>query len=229
MKLNMKSLLKDKNVLRIVALLSVFNLLGYLMMQNLDAVAFFIIIGFLTTYFSKNMIIVLLVAMVATNFLVMSRSKGENIIEGMTDGDAKANDEDSEEKEATGKDSKLNEAAKTPKLDDDKTEAIAHDHLDELVKTHGVDKKAMEDKSKQLLEQSKALKDTMSNLGPAMEQANKIMANMGGMEGMQKMLSGLSPVLNMLPGSVGQGLSAGAGKKKKGGEAGVEGFEIMHY
>lgn len=229
MKLNMKSLLKDKNVLRIVALLSVFNLLGYLMMQNLDAVAFFIIIGFLTTYFSKNMIIVLLVAMVATNFLVMSRSKGENIIEGMTDGDAEANDEDSEEKEATGKDSKLNEAAKTPKLDDDKTEAIAHDHLDELVKTHGVDKKAMEDKSKQLLEQSKALKDTMSNLGPAMEQANKIMANMGGMEGMQKMLSGLSPVLNMLPGSVGQGLSAGAGKKKKGGEAGVEGFEIMHY
>lgn len=228
MKLNMKSLLKDKNVLRIVALLSVFNLLGYLMMQNLDAVAFFIIIGFLTTYFSKNMIIVLLVAMVATNFLVMSRSKGENIIEGMTDGDAKANDEDSEEKDATGKDSKLNDAAKTPKLDDDKTEAIAHDHLDELVKTHGVDKKAMEDKSKQLLEQSKALKDTMANLGPAMQQANQIMENMGGMEGMQKMLSGLTPVLNMLPGSVGQGLSAGAGKKKKGGETGVEGFELIY-
>ena len=40
MKFDMKSLLKDKNVLRIVAVLSVLNLLGYLMMQNLDAVAF---------------------------------------------------------------------------------------------------------------------------------------------------------------------------------------------
>lgn len=226
MKLNIKSLLKDKNVLRIVALLSIFNLLGYLMMQNLDAVAFFIIIGFLTTYFSKNMIIVLLVAMVATNFLVMSRSKGENIIEGMTtDGDA--NEENSEEKEDAGKDSKLDETEKTPKLDDNKTEAIAHDHLDELVKTHGVDKKAMQDKSKQLLEQSKALKDTMKHLGPAMEQAKGIMEGMGGVDGMQKMLSGLTPMLNMLPGSFGQGLSAGSGKKKKGGEAGVEGFELM--
>ena len=83
MKFDMKSLLKDKNVLRIVAVLSVLNLLGYLMMQNLDAVAFFIIIGFLTTYFSKNMIIVLLTAMVATNFLVMSRAKGKNLIEGL--------------------------------------------------------------------------------------------------------------------------------------------------
>ena len=56
----MKSLLKDKNVLRVVALLSVLNLIGYLMIRDLDAVAFFTIVGFLTTYFSKNMIVVVL-------------------------------------------------------------------------------------------------------------------------------------------------------------------------
>ena len=89
MKFDMNSLLKDQNVLRIIALVSVFNLLGYLRMQNLDAVAFFIIIGFLTTYFSKNMIIVLLVSMIATNFLVMSRAVGKKTIEGMTDGKEK--------------------------------------------------------------------------------------------------------------------------------------------
>ena len=95
MKLNMKSLLKDKNVLRIVALVSVLNLLGYLMMQNLDAVAFFVIIGFLTTYFSKNMIVVLLVAMISTNFLVMSRSAGKKMVEGMENKEEDNKDKDS--------------------------------------------------------------------------------------------------------------------------------------
>ena len=70
----MKSLLKDKNVLRIVALIAILNMLGYLVIRDLDAVAFFAIIGFLATYFSKNMIVVLLVAMVATNMLTMSRT-----------------------------------------------------------------------------------------------------------------------------------------------------------
>jgi len=60
--------MKDKNVLRIVAFISVVNLLGYVMMRDVDSVAFFVIIGFLTTYFSKNMIVVLLVAMITTNF-----------------------------------------------------------------------------------------------------------------------------------------------------------------
>ena len=42
MKFNMKSLLKDKNVLRIVALIAVLNMLGYLVIRDLDAVAFFL-------------------------------------------------------------------------------------------------------------------------------------------------------------------------------------------
>jgi uncharacterized membrane protein len=82
MKFDMKSLLKDKNVLRVVALLSVLNLIGYLIIRDLDAVAFFAIVGFLTTYFSKNMIVVLLIAMVLTNFFAMGRKSG-GMLEGM--------------------------------------------------------------------------------------------------------------------------------------------------
>ena len=85
MKLDIKSLLKDKNVLRIVVFLSAMNVLGYLLARDLDSVAFFGIVGFLTTYFSKNMIIVLLVAMVATNFLTVLR-KGKDVVEGMKNG-----------------------------------------------------------------------------------------------------------------------------------------------
>ena len=76
MKLNIKSLLKDKNVLYIVLFLAVTNLFGYLLMREVDAVIFFLIVGFLTSYFSKNMIVVMLVAMISTNFLLGSKHLG---------------------------------------------------------------------------------------------------------------------------------------------------------
>ena len=69
MKFSVRSLLKDKNVLRIVSLISVLNLMGYIMVRDLESVSFFVLVGFLATHFSKNMIIVLLVSIISTNFL----------------------------------------------------------------------------------------------------------------------------------------------------------------
>jgi len=83
--MSMNYLLKSRNVLYVVLFLSVANLFSYLMMKQLDAVAFFIIIGFLTTYFSKNMIIIMLTAVVSTFFLVQIKMLG-NVKEGMTEG-----------------------------------------------------------------------------------------------------------------------------------------------
>jgi len=74
----------DQNVLYVVAFLAFANVLGYLAKQNTQAVIFFLIVGFLTTYFSKNMIVVLLTAMVTTNLFVMSRMTFV-VKEGMTD------------------------------------------------------------------------------------------------------------------------------------------------
>ena len=86
MKLNMKmpnfkNLLNDKNVLYVVFILAILNILGYLLVQNLEAVAFFLIVGFLTTYFSKNMIIVLMVSIVTTSLFTSSRPR---VKEGMS-------------------------------------------------------------------------------------------------------------------------------------------------
>ena len=60
----MDKLLNDKNVLYVVFVLAILNLLGYLLTNNLEAIVFFLMVGFLSTYFSKNMIIVLIIAMV---------------------------------------------------------------------------------------------------------------------------------------------------------------------
>ena len=85
---DMAALLKNKNVLYIVFFFAIANLFSYLMMKQLDAVAFFIIIGFLTTYFSKNMIIVMLTSMISTFLLVQINLLGK-VQEGMKDGKKK--------------------------------------------------------------------------------------------------------------------------------------------
>jgi hypothetical protein len=81
-KFDVASLLKNKNVLYVVLFLSVMNLFSYLMLKQLDAVAFFIIIGVLTTYFSKNMIIVMLTSVISTFLLVQIKLLG-NVQEGL--------------------------------------------------------------------------------------------------------------------------------------------------
>ena len=81
-KMDMNYLLRNRNVLYVVLLFAIANLFSYLMMKQLDAVAFFIIIGFLTSYFSKNMIVIMFTSMISTFLLVQVNMLG-NVQEGM--------------------------------------------------------------------------------------------------------------------------------------------------
>ena len=83
MKLNIKSLLKDKNVLYIVFFIAITNLFAYLLLRQFEAIVFFLVIGFLSSYLSKNMIIIMLVAILSTNFLIGTKMIGRAVKEGM--------------------------------------------------------------------------------------------------------------------------------------------------
>ena len=99
-KKTVKGLMQDKNVLYVVAFLAFMNILGYLAKQNGEAVIFFLIVGFLTTYFSKNMIVVLITAMVAANLFVMSRMtfiKKEGMTNGNDDSDSAGENADDDD------------------------------------------------------------------------------------------------------------------------------------
>jgi hypothetical protein len=68
-KFDFKGMLTNQTVLYVLLFLSVFSIIGYLIVGNLDAVLFFVLAGFITSFFSKNMIVVLLVALLSTNFV----------------------------------------------------------------------------------------------------------------------------------------------------------------
>ena len=71
--MKLKSLMKNKTFLYFVLFIAVVNAFGYLMMRQFEAVMLFVLVGFLTTYFSNNMIVVLLTAIVVTNIYASPR------------------------------------------------------------------------------------------------------------------------------------------------------------
>ena len=71
--------LTNKWVLNVVALLALFNVIGYAMIGNLNAVLYFVVFAVLVRYFSKNMTIVLGVPLIIVNLFALNR----NMMEGM--------------------------------------------------------------------------------------------------------------------------------------------------
>lgn len=85
-------LLHNKYVLYLSFFFAILTAARYLFNFNLEAIVIFVILGFLTTYFSKNMIVVLLTTTIGTNFIMMFKNRSVpvyyNIMEGMESGGA---------------------------------------------------------------------------------------------------------------------------------------------
>jgi len=76
---SLDKLLHNKYVLYGCILLSLFSLGRFIMNSNMNALITFVIIGGLMTFFSKNMIIVLIIPLIIINLLFIKK----NIFEGM--------------------------------------------------------------------------------------------------------------------------------------------------
>lgn len=197
--------MKDKNVLRIVAFISVMNLLGYVMLRDMDSVAFFFIIGFLTTYFSKNMIVVLLVAMITTNFLaVINKSKSYQQLEGF--GGKGAGRKNSKKVQDTSL--KVSPASNnidqemstgTPGgLDNAATVEKAYENLDNMLGTDAIHK--MSSDTQQLSKRQKNLQKQIETLQPLLKNSFSMLDKMGGAEGIEGMLGKVTGMLDKFGG-----------------------------
>lgn len=77
-----KDLTTNKYVLYLVAFLALTNVLGYMMLGKNICVLLFILIAYLTTYFTNNMVFVLIVPLFLVGFFSLCKSTDE-VIEGM--------------------------------------------------------------------------------------------------------------------------------------------------
>jgi len=72
-------LLTNKYFLYFIVFLAVTNVLGYLVTNKINAVIFFGLVSLITYQFSKNMVVVLLIAIISTNFLMANKRMREGL------------------------------------------------------------------------------------------------------------------------------------------------------
>ena len=96
----MKEILQNTYVMYAVLIIAILNIIGYLALRNMDAILFFILTFLLSIYFTRNMIIVLFISIIATNFYagtsgMMSSSLGRK--EGLKNEDKGEDEEEVKE------------------------------------------------------------------------------------------------------------------------------------
>ena len=91
--------LKNKYVLYVLLVVAIVNVLGYLAIQDYNSLALFVVIGLLSTYFSKNMAVNLLSAIVVTSFVAVN----DKVLEGFEEGNTNKKDNKKAKKKAADK------------------------------------------------------------------------------------------------------------------------------
>lgn len=176
MKFDIKSLLRDKNVLYIVAFLAATNLISYLMAGNYESIVFFGVVGYLATYYSKNMIVILLISMLTTNLLLGTRMIKRNV-EAMTTKpkEKKNEDEENSTEEMSNDDVKETKPKEKmqPNIDYAATLEQAYDNLDNLIGQDGI--KKMGEQTERLASKQKELMQNIESMGPMLEKAGSML------------------------------------------------------
>ena len=185
MKLNktVNKVLTNKYVLYVVLFLAITNVLGYLMVKDFESLALFISLGLITSYFSKNMIIIMGVAMFGTNVVFASNKIREGFKEGAGEEEEKTGEESENDKEAmaTLSPASLNEdddidEAPGGRIDYAATMEQAYDNLSNLIGKGGISSLSKETKS--LLDQQKQLAGQLESMAPLLKNAKSLLSNM---------------------------------------------------
>jgi hypothetical protein len=220
MKLNaaFSKFLTNKLVLNVISIIAFFNVIGFIVMNQLNSAIYFILIALIVTYFSKNMIIVLGVPLILVNLFA---PKTTHHIEGLENNDSnhsqnevinKINSDKKKQGSATLPgtiDPTVNsesapdenfEVGRTIKkggsydIDYASTVEDAYDELNKILGSDGI--KRLTDDTQNLMKQQLQLAESMQSMapiikgmGPMLQQAQGILGGMGdGKEGLGNLL-----------------------------------------
>lgn len=211
------SLLHNKFVLYATVIFTMMNVLGYMMNNCNYTVAFFALTAFVTSMFTKNMILILGGSICLTNtFMVCKVAKesflGGSEVEGMenkdkNDGAAAPKKDKKDDKEKKEEDTPCPEGQdrnddgkcvssmttyyrKDNNVDYAATVEDAYGELDKILGSDGI--KNLSDDTNKLVKQQQQLAGLMKNMTPMVGQVKEMMASMGGADGMKDMMTNLS-------------------------------------
>jgi uncharacterized membrane protein len=167
------AILHNRYVLYLIFIIALGNLLSLGYTRDYYSVSIFVLIGFITSFFSKNMIVILFIAVALSNIIKYGAKAG---VEGMTDEaevdtePAKKSDKKSES-ESESLSVETTEGSNKEKFSQDKNVIYTSDEDKEMAKTE-----------KMILSQEKILK-SMNKYKPLLDTLQGITKNMAIVKG----------------------------------------------
>ena len=172
-------LLTNKYFLYFMVFLAVTNVLGYLVTNKLNALIFFALVALITFQFSKNMAVVLLVGIIATNFLMSTNIMREGLEnQNQTDSSSSTISQNSDSSTNNGKKeivkNKIEDA-----VQDSVQQALADDNSDnksKIIDTNNIDlnKNVSKDEPEGIVQSANVKGKTEEHFGPRLDYATTI-------------------------------------------------------
>ena len=178
--------------LKVVSAIAIINFLGYLILGNTTAVIYFILIGLVVSYFSKNMVLILGVPLLIVNLLAVGKKTAEGfnrMREGMQPKEKKKEGTTpmTKEKKKTKSDESFEVGRKKGKggynIDYASTVEDAYDELNKIIGGDGVkrltaDTQGLMKQQLQLTEAMKGMEPMVDKMGPLIDRVTKMMGTM---------------------------------------------------
>jgi len=197
---SVNTVLTNKYVLYLVLFLAVTNIIRYIVVGNLNAILLFIIFGLLISYFSKNMIIVLMGTILLTNLFTLHTRKFEGFEQPTNQPNKKVdikhekidNPElvlhssiaasDKEDKAPVNQSGfEVGRSKKGSKIDYASTIKDAYSQLNELIGSDGI--KNLTNDTQVLMKQQLQLAESMKSMTPLIEGITPLLSQAQGMLG----------------------------------------------
>ena len=174
--------------LKVVFAITVINFLGYLVIGNTTAIIYFILIGLIVSYFSKNMVLILGVPLLLVNLFAAGKKTAEGLATMK-----KNNDGVQTRKPPKTSIKKENEPFEVGrgkskgasyKIDYASTVEDAYDELNKIIGGDGI--KRLTKDTQGLMKQQLQLTEAMGEMGPMMDQMGPLMDRVQEMMGSLK-------------------------------------------
>lgn len=195
-----KALITNQYVLYAVVVLALLNLVGYMMVGDYGAMVFFILAGVLSTYFTKNMVITLLSAILLTN-VIYRWMRASGMVRQLEGFDNNKKSKKSKKEAMTAKDEPKpateeeeeeddDEVEDASRIDHQKTISSAYKHIEKMLGDNGME--SITKDAQNLADQQKKLLETMESMQPMMNSMMGVVNTMGGIDQLFGMASKFS-------------------------------------
>jgi len=186
-------LIHNKYVLYLMLFLAITNVVGYLTISDYKALGMFLSLSVITSYFTKNFIIIFGISIFGANILLAN-----NVVEGFRKRSKKnKSDDDDEDGEIKGGE----------RVDYQATKEAAYNNLEKMLGPRGI--KGLTSDASKLMNQQEKMMENLESFAPLLTKAEKMM---GQFSGLSSSLGNVDGLLGKLADVSPQG---GGGKKKK--------------